>query len=296
MISLNHMKINFTIKLVILFIFTFFFGQSALAASLELNVEKNILQQDQVFVLTISLNTEGQSINTLEGDLKYDANFIKTENINIGGSFINFWVEKPDIKTPGIIHFSGITPGGISTINGGVFKVMFRTLKTGNTSLLLNNVNLFLNDGQGSAIPAKIKNENIIINQGASDNSSANFVFNDKIPPEKFNIIRAKDPTIFDNKWFIVFSTVDKGSGVDHYQVCEGERECIIAESPYLLKNQSLDSEIIVKAEDRNGNTRIIVIPPQKTHAWYKNYSIFAIVILVVTLIYFIWKIFRKKR
>lgn len=233
--------------------FAFFFSRSVFAANIELSAEKNVFQKNEVFTITILLNTEGQSINTLEGDLKYDANFIKAENINIGGSFINFWVEKPDIKTPGVIHFSGITPGGVSVAQGEIFKVIFQTQKTGNTLLSLDSVNLFLNDGQGSTVLAKIKNENIIINQGVNDNVPANFAFNDKISPEKFNIIRTKDPAIFDGKWFIVFSTIDKESGVDHYQVCEFFK-CTIAESPFLLKNQTPFYRIDVKAYDMNGN------------------------------------------
>jgi hypothetical protein len=247
------MKRNFKIKLFILFIFVFFFSRNVLAASLELNVEKNTIQAGEIFTATILLNTEGQSINTLEGDLKYDDKLIKAESVNIGNSFISFWVEKPDIKISGTIHFSGITPGGISASNSEVFKVMFRTLKTGNTSLLLNNVNLFLNDGKGSLVSTKITNANIKIVQGNGVMETSDVIRGDKIPPEKFNIIRTKDPSIFDNKYFIAFSTVDKGSGIDYYQVCEFF-SCMTTESPFLLKNQTPFYRIAVKAYDMNGN------------------------------------------
>ena len=270
--------------------FVFFFNHNAYAAILGLDLDKMEVKTGEIFNATLVLNTEGESINTIEGDLKYDANFIKAENINIGGSFINFWVEKPDIKTPGTIHFSGITPGGISTINGEVFKVMFRTLKTGNTSLLLNNVNLFLNDGKGSTVSAKIKNENITINQGANDNISANFAFNDKIPPEKFNIIRTKDPTIFDNKWFIVFSTVDKGSGVEHYQVCEFFK-CITAESPFLLWNQMPFYHITVKAYDMNGNFTSSTL----TSVWFIILLVFLFFVVIIYLCFFLRKNLVRK-
>ena len=59
------MKKNFKIKLVIIFIFAFFFSRNVLAASLELNTDKNTLQENGTFTLTLSLDTEGDSINTI---------------------------------------------------------------------------------------------------------------------------------------------------------------------------------------------------------------------------------------
>ena len=214
------MKKNSTIKLIILFIAIFFFSHNALAASLDLNVGKNILQTGEDFTLTVSLNTEGDSINTLAGDLNYDNNFIQAEAINLGASFISFWVEKPELKTPGTIHFSGITPGGIFSSGGEVFKVIFKTKNAGDTVLALNNANLFLNDGKGTIIPAKIINTNIKITELNNDTTTP-IETKDTISPEKFVTIRTKYPSMYDGKWFIVFSTTDKESGVDYFKVCE---------------------------------------------------------------------------
>ncbi|HHE65575.1 MAG TPA: hypothetical protein ENL09_06080 [Bacteroidetes bacterium] len=94
------------------------------------------------------------------------------------------------------------------------------------------------------------------------------------------------DPNIYDGKYFIVFSTVDKQTGLDHYEILEitpEELEKIkkedggIAnffnklfgkweeksswkegESPYLLADQSLGSVIKVKAIDKAGNERLV--------------------------------------
>ncbi|OGI71005.1 hypothetical protein A3B84_02400 [Candidatus Nomurabacteria bacterium RIFCSPHIGHO2_02_FULL_35_13] len=247
------MKKNFKIKLIILLTLVFFFSRHVLAAGLELNAERNTLQENEVFMLTVFLNTEGDSINTVEGNLKYDDNFLKAEIVNIGGSFISFWVEKPNLKTLETIHFSGIIPGGISTVKGEVFKIVFRTKKTGDTNLLLNNVNLFLNDGEGSLAPAKIINTNIKIIQGVNAQNTLDLISGDKIFPEKFNIMRSQDSSLFDNKYFIAFSTTDKNSGIDHYQVCELFK-CVKAESPFLLKNQTPFYHVKVNAYDMNGN------------------------------------------
>jgi len=284
------MKKNFTIKLIILFILLFFLKHNALAVSLDLNADKNVLQQGDILTLVISLNTDGQSINTIEGDLKYDDNFIKPESVNIGGSFISFWVEKPDLKTSGIIHFSGIVPGGISAIQSEVFKVIFRAKNAGNTSLLLNNVNLFLNDGEGSLVPAKIINMNIKIIQRINTQNTLDLISGDKVPPEKFSIIRSQDSSLFDSKYFIAFSAIDKKSGIDRYQVCE-LLKCISAESPFLLWNQTPFYHIVVKAYDMDGNsTSATLISP-----WFASLLVFLLLIVIIYSCFCIQKNFIKK-
>jgi hypothetical protein len=61
-------------------------------------------------------------------------------------------------------------------------------------------------------------------------------LLNDTSPPEPFEIQIQKNPAIFDGKYFIVFYTTDKETGVDYYMVKEGEREWKIAKSPYLTR------------------------------------------------------------
>jgi hypothetical protein len=275
------MKKNFKIKIFVLIAFAFIFSRQALAASLVVAPEENILQEDEVFTLSIELNTEGLSINTIGGDLTYDENFIKPQAVSTGASFVSFWLERPEIKTPGLIHFSGITPGGISVPDGQVFNVIFKTQRAGDTSVSLQHINLYLNDGAGSVVSAKINNADIKINPGKSSNASPDSISLDKSAPDKFSIVRAQSPLVFDNKWFIAFSTQDKESGIGHYQVCE-LFYCVSTESPYLLKNQTLFYFIFLRAYDVNGNTRAsFIISP-----WLTGLIVVIIFICVVFLLY----------
>ena len=124
----------------------------------------------------------------------------------------------------------------------------------------------------------------------------------DKDQPEEFKPEIAQSPEMFEGKYFLVFATQDKGSGIDHYEVCEGsKKKCVIAESPYLLQNQELNQEIFVKAVDKSGNERVVTIPAQKPLPWYKNY--FVIAILIIGLIIagailrkILWQRFIKSR
>lgn len=284
------MKNNFKIKVIIIFVFLFLFSKSVFAATLDVNVDKPNLDQGDIFTATISLDTEGQSINTITGYLKYNGNYLQAETVNIGNSFVNFWMEKPNIETNGYIYFSGITPGGVSANQLEVFKVIFQTQNNvGDTNISLNNINLYLNDGMGSVVSPLIKNATVIIsgNKSTNDNSLAT-LFNNKTPPEKFTITRTKDVSIFNRKWFIVFSTVDKGSGVDHYQVCE-LLKCITTDSPFLLFNQTPFYYIRVKAYDLDGNMTSSMI----VSIWFVLLFISVIIIICCLGVYFYVKIRR---
>jgi hypothetical protein len=251
------MKTFIKTKLVI-FIFIFFlFSKSAFGAILELSTEKMILQQREEFLVTLFLNTEGQIINTITGDINYNKELVAIESINIGGSFVSFWVEKPKVETEGVIHFSGIIPGGLSTANGEVFRIFAKTIKEGEGNFILSNTNLYLNDGKGSLIPVKNSDILIKINKELFNQVEKIKKYNDFISPEKFNITRAKSIYLFHGNSFIVFSTEDKGSGIENYQICEfPNRNCVNENSPYLLKNQTPFYRIIVRAYDIEGNVR----------------------------------------
>jgi hypothetical protein len=123
----------------------------------------------------------------------------------------------------------------------------------------------------------------------------------DDIPPEPFEIKVSQDPNIFGGKYFIVFSTTDKQTGIDHYEVAEQRRTLRQttlnwkrAESPYLLEDQSLKSIIKVKAVDKAGNERIAeYIPPYKI-TWKDILPLIILIIVGIGII--IWLIAKLRR
>ena len=72
----------------------------------------------------------------------------------------------------------------------------------------------------------------------------------------------------------------------------------IIAESPYLLKNQRLSDFIFVKAVDKAGNKRteeLQPLHPKKT--WYENGTFWVIIVVVFGILNIVlsWKRKSKK-
>jgi len=121
----------------------------------------------------------------------------------------------------------------------------------------------------------------------------------DTTPPEEFKPEIGRNPAVFEGKYFLSFSTTDKTSGIDHYQIAELRRtirgkepkpEWKIGESPYLLEDQSLRSIIKVKAVDKAGNERISeIVPPYKL-----SFEDIIILLLILIGIGAIWYLITK--
>jgi len=215
-------------------------------------------------------------------------------DINEANSVINFWVEKPNWdKTTRLLTFSGITPGGFQGEKGRLLVIKFKTEgEEGNAVLGFDKkkTKVYLHTADGAEDSLELTELHLPIIKGKENIPVAIF---DNDPPEAFIPEISQDPSIFDNKYFLVFATQDKGSGIDHYEVCEGNKtKCAIAESPYFLQNQKLDQKIFVKAIDKNGNEKMATVEPRYPMKWYKFWWIWGIIILGIVAV-FITKKFK---
>jgi len=236
------------------------------------------------FEVGVFINTEGESINAIEGELQFPSEGLELQGIRDGSSVVSFWVTKPEVHQEGV-SFSGIIPGGYAGADGYLFSAFFRARKPGEMKITLASERVLLNDGNGS--DARVRTAPLLM-RVAESGLGAEFVPpDDADPPEPFEPYAAQDASIFNGKWFIAFATQDKGSGMDHYEIKEATwgipalGTWRVAESPYVLKDQKLRSAIHLKAVDRAGNERIAMLPPQNPHARYNNYIIWAIVIVI---------------
>lgn len=268
------------IKIIAAVIFFALFGVSAArAAEIRLDAHKSEINLGEQFLADIIIHSE-ESLNAVEGRLVFPADKFLVKEIRDGNSVINFWIEKPHIEASGVILFSGITPGGFNGPNNMVFSVVFEAKNTAIAYLALKDTKALLNDGLGSQTALSTRGATISIKHG--DGNARKEKLTDTEMPENFNPTIESESNIFDGKYFLVFATQDKISGIDRYEAREGEWGWFrVAESPYLLKHQSLDRKIFIKAIDKVGNERIVVLPPQNPLPWYKNRIIFAILIIV---------------
>ncbi len=187
--------------------------------------------------------------------------------------------------------YSGVKPGRI-------LSLVFLAKNIGQGAIEINNAKVLLNDGKGTQASLSISNFQFSISKEISGFEFQ--VLRDTDPPEDFKPEIAQDPNIFEGKWFLVFVTQDKGSGIDHYEIQETRnkrqgKNWVEAESPYVLKNQNLRSYIYVKAVDKAGNERVTFVEPKYPMKWYEKPFIWSIIILSIIIGYILWKIAKSK-
>jgi hypothetical protein len=282
--------------------------RSASAAQLIIQSDSNQVENNQSFNVSILLNTNNTDVNAVEGTLIFPKGMFDLKDISDANSIINFWIQPLKKDTPCTtntceLHFTGIIPGGYNGENGLLLSALVQATDMGQGTFTLKDVKVLQNDGLGTALPVSVNPLNISIGKSGQVSPTSSTLI-DPNPPESFQPEVGRDPYLFNNKWFIVFSTQDKGSGMAYYQVTETRTNIgvnqrllrwVTAESPYILRDQALKSYIYVKAVDKAGNARIEMIPPKYKMAWYENYLIWLIILLLsLSIAYPLWRKLKR--
>ena len=290
----------------------------AKAAILYLEPAVGQYQPGDTFGVEIKIDTEGECINAIEGNLKFSQNILKAADFSRGESIITLWIKPPEFNQEnGLVSWSGGIPNGYcGRIPGDpgasnlLGKIIFRIPEMmvgepkGNLAKVefLNTSQVFLNDGKGTK--AKLTTQGasfeILSKLESSKDEWQEEIKKDDIPPESFKIEISQDPAIFEGKYFIIFSTTDKQTGIDRYEILEAEKrgwlrkltqkeikeEWKVGGSPYLLKDQSLRSTIKVKAIDKAGNYWMEILKARnKSKTPWKIYIGLGIILILVIVI-----------
>ena len=263
--------------------FYFLFSGVALASTVYIEGDRTNFAKNEEFLVNIFLNTESESINATEGSLVFPSDIIEVKEIRDGNSIVNFWVTRPKLESDGEIKFSGIIPGGYLGARGLLFSVVFKTREAGSGDIKTQDLIVLKNDGLGTRAKITATPLQFSVSTKLKTGESAVLPINDIEPPEDFIPTLGGDNNIFDGKYFLVFATQDKGSGVASYKVREGWFGSYNdAESPYLLKDQSLKKKTYVKAMDKSGNERVSTWESEEWWRRYQTYLMFAIIMLII--------------
>ncbi|MDP3042854.1 MAG: cohesin domain-containing protein [bacterium] len=270
------------------------------AAQLNLTSQAQEIKMGGKFEVSFFLNTEEESINAVEGKILFPEKLLELKEIKDGNSIVNFWVERPRSDSAGSIIFSGITPGGFKSENGLVFSLVFEPKEKNKGQIEFSGIRALKNDGLGT--PADVLTRPLEFEIKEADlapEESIEIKARDYEPPESFAPEIARNESMFGGKWFLVFATQDKGSGIGHYEVKEQKRARIwkkwkAAESPYLLEDQNLRSYVYVKAIDKAGNERMAVVEPRYPMRWYEKYLVWGIIIVIVIFIYIVFRLLNN--
>jgi hypothetical protein len=141
-----------------IFIVVLIFGAPSplLAASILAQSDNDIAAGD-IAVVDVYLNTEGKTINSVEGSIllsgKNGGQF-KPTDFSVGGSAFTLWPRKPSLSENGtIISFVGGVPNGVTGSRVRLFSVSLLLQSPGTLSILPQGVTAYLSDGSGTALP-----------------------------------------------------------------------------------------------------------------------------------------------
>jgi hypothetical protein len=275
------------------------------AATFYLDPPQQTIGPDQVIEVKVKVGVNSnECINAAQVSINFPSDILELKDFNSGESFLTIWVQKPDqsslaeVNSAGKIVFSGGIPGGYCGVipgDPGDSNILGSLIFTSKKPIIFHKAKIdfnsdttaYLNDGSGTEVPINTQGTVLQIDESIATKSDvwAEQLAADKVPPEPFVIEIDNSLGVAEGKYFVVFSTVDKQTGVDHYEIMEtrpqnlqGKNEnafeqfihqifkteeslpaiWIKASSPYILKDQSLKSVIKVKAVDRAGNERIV--------------------------------------
>ncbi len=310
------------------------------AATLYLDPPQPTLNRGDAVTVAVRLDTdetEGECINAIDGVITYSEAILPVD-ISVGRSILPVWVEMPTIdKANRRITFAGGIPNGYCgrvegdpRLTNVIAELVFRApgLQVGAASssdqaeiTFAPETKAYLNDGFGtearlSTLGSRLTLTGVVGSEIVDDWRNA--VAEDEIPPEEFTITLERDEKAFEGKYYIVFNTTDKQTGIDRYEVIEesavearrfsfgaATAPWLEARSPYVLQDQMLHSTIRVRAIDKAGNEYVATLVPENLPSftpWYKTLNIYTAlvaggvllgIILLVTLAVYIR---RRKR
>lgn len=256
-------------------------AQPVLASTLRFDVPKHT--SDQGGQVQVVLVPDGDSVNAVQGTVVVTGAAVAA--VDDGNSIVNLWVSRPTVSSSATITFSGIIPGGYHGSAGRLFSFNVIPQSGQQATLRFKDAQALRNDGKGTEIP-------LVLESGKTDflaSVAAAAPIVDVVPPETFTPVVFQDSNINANQWMVAFSTVDKGSGIDRYEVQEGDGVWVVAESPFLLRNQALHDVVRVKAFDKQGNIYVATYAPQKMSSIYKNSLLWCILGVLLLVSIFVW-------
>ena len=271
--------------------------QVASAATLYMDPSETHAYRADTATVAVRIDTDdGECINTADIVVSYDPSVIAVD-VSRGDSILSLWVEDPKIdQNTHTVTFAGGVPNGYCgrvpgdpQLSNVLAKIVFQVpgFSVGTDNKKEAHISfgteshVFLNDGLGTLAPLKTFGATITLDDKAGNALTDHWseaVQQDTVMPSPFSIELVQNDTVFSGKYYVVFSTTDKQSGIDHYEVLEEpikelslfkwgipNRSWVKAKNPYVLVDQSLKSVIRVKAIDKAGNERIAIFAPEDT-------------------------------
>lgn len=329
------MKIIAKTMLLALVGFSLSFSHVFAVSNVYLDPGSGVYGEGNTFSTKVRIDPIDACINAVDIILNYPANSIKAIDVTRGESILTLWTVEPTIdEANGTVQFSGGLPGGYcGRVDGDpgftnvLAEIIFQVpgFSVGpppeqfGEIIFSSSSQVLLNDGLGTPAEVIFQNssfERVPPGQGSGSQDWFQILASDTTQPEPFSVELVRDPTVFDGQWYLVWNTLDKQSGIDHYEVYETDldnrgfvvgkkdkpAQWVRGSSPYVLLDQSLNSLVTVKAIDKAGNERVSTKIPEDSirtktaKPINKSFFYIGIGMFVLLFILMVFLMLRKKK
>lgn len=277
--------IKFNFKIIIIVAITVFFASSDVFAAEVIMKPVSNLSNDGAAIVDVLIKPENENINFVEGIIRLESHNDTSVVVETGGSMLTLWTSTPKYNSDEkIIRFAGGTPNGFDK-EGVLLRIRLSEPSSDTLKLSLIGASAYLNDGKGTKKSLSARSVTISLNgqvPGVLPKTTR-----DNTPPQFEYIEFGRDPSIHDGQYFVSFFATDNISGVDHYEVKEGQNISEVRQGDvYVIRDQSLGTQVYVTAVDQAGNKKTVKAL-HEIH-WWRIISL----LIVVAIVYYL---LRKK-
>lgn len=253
-------------------------------------------------VAEVRINTENERVNVVEGDIIINSavKILEVRSLNDAGSNIQYWSRKPSLSNnKQSISFVGGTPGGFVQKDALLFKIYFQIMSAGQASLAPSGITAYKNDGKGTAVSVAVKP--LLFTASAQENVKSinawkKVVTSDIMPPEFLAATEGRDLSMYDNQIYLVITASDYQSGIERFEVQEGDLPFVRTGSEYVLRDQTKQSRVVINAYDSAGNVRALIIEPKRTSDTTRKIIEVVVIVFGLILAIAIIKVLKKYR
>lgn len=225
-----------------------------------------------LFLVRLKVHTGREKINAGQIEIEFPKEKLKLVEIFKEKSIFSLWPEEPSlsVRENGKISFVGGVPLGFQG-EGNILTLAFEVISKEKGPIWIRfspSSFLLLNDGFGTKGNFEFEDLEIFLlgeNFNKKKNEIQDFLRLDSSLPSFFEVLLGRHPLVFEGKYFLSFVAVDSESGIDHYEVREGNQQFRkVFQNFYLIEDQSLKSTIQIKAKDKAGKEKIFTL-------WFGN-------------------------
>jgi hypothetical protein len=251
------------------------------ASSFQLQSDTTSVYQNDTVTVTVSLDPEAESVNTIRVAVDFDSSLFSVKSVNANNSIVSSWIEPPTADTSAI-SFSGFMPNGFSgvqlqgsddTAPGELFSFTLEPTNSGVGAVSVTGMEAFSGRGQNvsvarDSVSIEVRSAQYITSQQTATSTETNPQTNptstDDTPPQPFTPRIIQPSPGCGSPLFASFQTTDANSGIDQYEIAISQDkvgsttdiEWQRVGSPYELTNAQANQWVTVKAVDKAGNER----------------------------------------